>query len=321
MQNIEKIYRANTRKRTARHRKFYSLEMNSYGKGNRPVRAVVNENTVQNILQKDMCKHGDSAISMFGGEAFTFGARHDKASLPKRKRSIVSLESMNVFFKDSGGVDGLEKRLLDTLLQPHEGIYNGVLLSNANGMLIPHNMYDHKDFRLVTALIFNDPPGSSEQNVHEDVAGCDRDPIWNIIFPLKLTKCAKMAATEFARDGGSEMNEKQATMWDACWPHRGLGNNTSEERIFLHLVIAPYWMVTPDSSTRNFRGLSKEKQEMVRKLAKQSRGMSEDDLQWQFLTEIQYGSADHHGISQEYNNGMPLTSPVSKFHEWIDRLR
>ena len=130
-----------------------------------------------------------------------------------------------------------------------------------------------------------------------------------------------MAATEFARDGGSEMNEKQATMWDACWPHRGLGNNTSEERIFLHLVIAPYWMVTPDSSTRNFRGLSKEKQEMVRKLAKQSRGMSEDDLQWQFLTEIQYGSADHHGISQEYNNGMPLTSPVSKFHEWIDRLR
>ena len=313
---------ATTRKRATRDGKFHSLEMNAYGKGNRPVRAIVNERTAQEILQKNMCEHGETAISMFGGDAFAFGTRHDKASLvPARKRSLVSPRAMDAFFQDSGGIDGLERRLLNTLFQPHEGSQNGVLVADSEGLLIPHSLYDSRDFRLIAALIFNDPPESSEQNVHSDVAGCDRDPVWNIIFPLKLTQCAKMAATEFRRDGGSDMNERQATMWDACWPHRGLGNRTSDDRVFLHLVIAPYWMVTPDSGSRDFRGLPKDKRQMLRKLAKPSRGMTEDDMQWQFLTELQYGSAEHHGISQEYNNGLPLTAPASKFHEWIDRLR
>ena len=44
------------------------------------------------------------------------------------------------------------------------------------------------------ALTFVDPPGSPAQHNHEDIAGCDRDAIWNVIFPLKLDHPAQMAA-------------------------------------------------------------------------------------------------------------------------------
>lgn len=298
LKNVNNLvqYRAATRKHTASNGKFHSLEMNSYGKGNRPVRAIVNKDIVQHILRRKLTEDTDTIIKMFGGQAFDFGTRHDKKSLHKRRRSIISLKEIDDFFRESGGVDGLEKRLLDILFIPHENTKNGVLLADGNGMLSPHYLYDRTDFRLITAMIFNDPGNSSEQNIHEDVAGCDRDPIWNIIFPIKLSQCAKMAATEFLRNGGCEMNAEQATMWDACWPHRGLGNKTLNERVFLHLLIAPYWMVIPDSSTRDFKGLCEEKQRLLRKLAKPCRGCSEEDLKWQFVTELQYGNAEHHGI-------------------------
>ena len=315
MKAIEKAEQLRgTRRQMANSGKFYSLEMNR--SGNRPVRAVVNENVAQYILQKDMCQHGESAIRQFGGDLFDFGDKHDRVGVSKRKRSVVSLKAMEEFFSDSGGVEGLENRLLETLFHPHADINDGVLVADVNGMLLPHRLYNREDYRLIAAFIFNDPPNSPEQNLHEDVAGCDRDAIWNIIFPLKLTQCAKMAATEFRLKGGREMNSKQATMWDGCWPHRGLGNHTQDERIFLHLLVAPYWMVTPDSANKEFNGLSEEKRRMLVQLSKQGVG----DSQWQFLQEVQYGNDYHNGISQEYNNGLPLTATASEFHVWVDRL-
>ena len=320
-QKIDELFKYRQTRRQSRGDKFHSLEMNSYNKGNRPIRAVVNSKTVKDILQIDLCERGEEVAKSLGGKMFSFGQKHDKKKRPQRKRSIISFEKMDEFFASSGGVKGLEERILNILIRPHECIKNGVLLADDDGYLLPHRLYTYKDYRLFTALIFNDPPDSSAQKLHEDVAGCDRDPIWNIIFPIKLKSCAKMAATEFVRDGGSNMQENQATMWDACWPHRGLGNNTNNERIFLHLVFAPYWMIIPDSSTREFHGLSTDKKYMLKKLSKKTKYMSEDDVQWQFVTEIQYGNREHHGLAQEYNNGLPLTSPVSNMQEWIDRLK
>lgn len=50
-------------------------------------------------------------------------------------------------------------------------------------------------------------------------------------------------------------------------------------------------------------------------VSKKSKHMSEDDVQWRFITELQYGNRMHHGLAQEYNNGLPLRSPVSNMKE------
>jgi len=236
-----------SRSRVTRDGKFTSLEMNGYGRGNRPVRAVVNAATVKRILGLDLRTSGDRAIRAFRGtNEYAVGSKHsrrreDAAAAPQnlRTRSVVPLKVVENFFKSSGGVDGLEARLLETLFVPHCDRSLGVLTAYDDGTLRPHGLYKKEDYRLIGALTFVDPPGSPAQHNHEDIAGCDRDAIWNVVFPLKLDRPAQIAATEFQRDGGKSMDEGEATLWDAGWLHRGLGNATSTERVFLHLVVAP----------------------------------------------------------------------------------
>ena len=167
---------------------------------------------------------------------------------------------------------------------------------------------------MIASLIFIDPVGSSEQNVHEDVAGCDRDAIWNLIIPLNLENCATMAATVFSHSGGSHMNVGEGTMWDACWPHRGLGNQTKSDRVFLHLVFAPYWMVLPDPDTSNWNGTPDDVKEQVLK------PLSNHGDPWEFVREVQNGKLKVNGISQEYNNGKPLHDASSPLLSWVRRL-
>lgn len=301
--------------------KFTSLEMNSYGRGNRPVRAVVNEATVKSVLGLDLKTSGERAIQAFRGtNAYAVGGKHSRKkdeTRNLRSRAVVPLRVMEDFFASSGGVDQLEARLLDTLFVPHNDANNGVLTAYDDGTLRPHGLYTKSDYRLIGALTFVDPPGSPAQHNHEDIAGCDRDAIWNVIFPLKLDHPAQMAATEFQRDGGKAMEMGEATLWDAGWLHRGLGNATRSERVFLHLVVAPYWMVVPDAKKRDFRGLSKKKQELLEEM---DTSESRQDP-WMMLDSLQYGDSHRHGMSQEYNDGVSLHAKKSPLAEWIARLK
>lgn len=313
-----------SRSRVTRDGKFTSLEMNGYGRGNRPVRAVVNAATVKRILGLDLRTSGDRAIRAFRGtNEYAVGSKHsrrreDGAAAPQnlRTRSVVPLKVVENFFKSSGGVDGLEARLLETLFVPHCDRSEGVLTAYDDGTLRPHGLYKKEDYRLIGALTFVDPPGSPAQHNHEDIAGCDRDAIWNVVFPLKLDRPAQIAATEFQRDGGKSMDEGEATLWDAGWLHRGLGNATSTERVFLHLVVAPYWMVVPDARKRDFRGLPKKKRELLEDM-----DTSENENPWMMLDELQYGDSHRHGMSQEYNDEIPLHARNSPLAEWIARMK
>ncbi len=313
--------------------------------GNRPVRAVVSKRTVQRLLPAfDACVHGDDSIKILGGAMFSFGVTRDKrdsgpvrnkirkrkkvpsTKVPSirrpnavRKRSVVSVDQLETFFKKFCGTDikTFEANAKSSILS-HQP--DGVLLehNNAPGYLqtgSPVGIYKKDDYALVAALIFNDPPGTSVQVMHDDVAGCDRDAIWNMIIPLRLTQCARMAESQF-RPNGAKMNVGEATMWDACWRHRGLGNNTDTERVFLHVVFAPYWMMIPNTVKKEWQGF-------------EHLGMT-DIYGWPFFNHIHNGHGMTNGIVKEYNrkeniNGdivaVPLHDDESPLKSWVDRCR
>lgn len=311
-----------TRRQTGTQGKFRALEMNSYGRVNRPVRAIVNAPTASRVLGCNLRLRGEKLIDDLRESTFVFGRAHDAMpEAPSRSRAVLRPSMADALFEACGGVNGLEQRLLRTLFVPHADCRNGVLVDGETDRLQPHQLYDHRDYRLVAAMLFADPAGSSAQGVHEDVVGCDRDAVWNVVFSLQLESPAKVAATEFQRDGGCSMDVDEATMWDAGWPHRGMGNATDATRVFLHLLVAPYWMVVPDAQKRDFRGLPEDKRVLLRQLAKPSTRMSEDDAVWQFVTEVQCGSGHRHGISQEYNDGVALHERDSPIRPWIERIK
>ena len=210
--------------------------------------------------------------------------------------------------------------MLDIVFQPHGNVNDGVLVGEENPegvepLLMPHKLYTSRDYRLIGALIFHDPVGSSVQDVHEDVSGCDRDAVWNIVFPLMMDGMAKPAASEFSSTGGCAMTLEEATMWDGCWPHRGLGNQSGVERVYLHMVFAPYWMVIPDGTSKTLNGLQERHKTILTKLS-----LTDNDP-WPFVNQIQYGKGGLHGISQEYNNSIPLWAEDSPMLNWIKRVQ
>jgi hypothetical protein len=296
---------------------FKSLEMNAYGTGNRPVRAVVSKSTMQSLLGDfNACEHGNEAATMLGGPEFDFGKSRDKTTAKSRRRQTVTVAQLERFLAtfniSQGNLDSFERQLLNTLFQYAP---EGVLLGDDRTGNIQARNYSASDYRLVACLIFIDPVGSAEQNVHEDVAGCDRDAVWNLIIPLHLDECATMAATIFSHSGGSEMGIGEGTMWDACWPHKGLGNKTSTERVFLHFVFAPFWMVLPDPYARDWHGTPVSVRDEV------LLPLSKTDDPWEFIEEIQNGAKGVNGISQEYNNRYPLHDALSPLKSWVDRLK
>lgn len=107
--------------------------------------------------------------------------------------------------------------------------------------------YHAKDYCLVTAAIFVDPPGSCKQRFHEDMHGFDRHPVWNAVFPLQIPQNGSLIA-ESIRDSNKKRNPQgfnDVVVWDSNWKHRGKGNDSPIPRIQIHLVFCPKWMVLP----------------------------------------------------------------------------
>lgn len=120
------------------------------------------------------------------------------------------------------------------------------------------------------------------------------------------------AFSDFSPSGGRAMEEDEATLWDSGWNHRGLGNATSRERVYLQFTFAPYWMVVPDPVRREWNGIPEEVQRRV--LAQY------DDDPWTFVEHVQGGKGDVHGLNQEYNAGVSLHDGRSPLRSWIRRL-
>ena len=93
----------------------------------------------------------------------------------------------------------LPKTKVQRCVAASSGMNNGVLHSDdKTGRLMPHHPIWPTDYKLITTLIFNNPAGSLEQNSHEDIAGCDRDPYLEYnIYSQTHTMC---------ENGGNEIS-------------------------------------------------------------------------------------------------------------------
>lgn len=141
--------------------------------------------------------------------------------------------------------------------------------------------------------------------------GCDRDAVWNIVIPLKLDDCPRMAASLFSHTGGRPMKAGQATMWDACWDHQGLGNTTSESRIFLHLLFLPFWMFVPDVDAQDWKF---DNDRLVDQIEVIARGGSPPLSAWRHVTQIQKSMEEEYNkdrsgkVHRLYDGSSPLLS-------------
>ena len=131
----------------------------------------------------------------------------------------------------------------------------GRLISKLTGNT---RQYSYLDYRLFAASLFVDPPGTSEQQFHEDLYGLDRLAFWNIMIPIQLPKDQTPKNTAFAIAQSILRHREHMTQtindavaWDANWMHRGLGNPSKYKnfvegtRIQLHLICAPCFLLVP----------------------------------------------------------------------------
>ena len=94
-------------------------------------------------------------------------------------------------------------------------------------------------------------------------------------------------------------------------------NETRSERVFLHLVFAPYWAIVPIASERNWNGVSEEKQKRLKLDDIDLRGSNEEGV----IDGMQNGHKETNGLRQEYNDGFPLHSPKSPLLSWVVRAK
>jgi hypothetical protein len=139
-------------------------------------------------------------------------------------------------------------------------------------LINPSRSYGIDCYALGFVSIFTDPAGSSEQAFHEDVHSMDRHAIWNFMLPLDLpSERAGPVALNFRQDQMGPHYQQtidDLVCWDANWLHKGAGNKASADRIQLHLIFFPRWMldsreelpygVDEDTRTVAMRGILKE---------------------------------------------------------------
>ena len=324
---IRESKRARTRGSTQSE---HDLHIEANRLGNRPVRAIVPASIVSELFRGfDACRHGSNAVSFFSkdihAEAVDFGTtRHvgvvedaDNARASKvrsRGRIVIPVDRFREFLKRfcNKELDAFEAECAIKIMQCAPA---GVLLCDRRTGKIMNRQYGTDAYRLAGALIFLDRVGSSAQNDHIDVQGCDRDAVWNLVLPLSMGECdrPRVAASAFVPPlGGRTMGLGEATMWDGGWNHRGLGNDTSEPRIYLHLLFLPYWMVVPDPEKQQWHFADTALRAHIRDLA---RGSGKSQNEWAYLRQIQKSLAD------EYNEALSLHAEASPLRSWVEHVR
>lgn len=193
----------------------------------------------------------------------------------------------------------------------------GVLLKSVSHGGIANRQYNRRAYKLSGAFIFIDPPGSSVQEFHIDMQGCDRDAAWNMLIPLEVHGRHHMASSLFSSKGGGSACVGEATMWDACWNHQGLGNTTSRARTFLHLLFLPFWMLVPDVDRQMWM---LDDAELVTQISAIARGGKTTQDPWDYIRTIQSS------IEREYNRDKRsgahrLGSAESPLSSWVERVR
>lgn len=170
-------------------------------------------------------------VSPSPGESFVFG---DNVDLDKKARPRERIP--------------VTQETLSTLAAGRTDLPSFIIKHVLPELVNPMRPYQSKDYRLLSAAVFVDPVGSSEQEFHEDLHGMDRHAVWNILIPLQLPVGPTLPIAENFRDRDIRDKVKpqtmtDAVMWDAGWPHRGTGNQTDRDRLQLHLIFAPNWMI------------------------------------------------------------------------------
>lgn len=176
-----------------------------------------------------------------GGEKTAFGTHVDLVKVgPHRRRLPLYEKDLSKLGRDADGnecsiADAVIRTILPSIVNPSRNF-----------------SYTVNDYRLLSAAIFIDPVGSSAQEFHDDMHGFDRHAVWNIVIPLQLPEGFATQVAENKRDSSEYMSRggkryiqgmDDAVVWDANWPHRGAGNPTDTDRVQLHLIFAPKWML------------------------------------------------------------------------------
>ena len=122
--------------------------------------------------------------------------------------------------------------------------------------------------------------------------------MWNLVFLIQLpsgvghvAQSNRMSDIEIDRYKVQCMDE--VVCWDGGWLHRGTGNRTTQDRIQLHIVFAPKWMIID---------------------------MSTEELEWFGVnsTDVRLARAE---IAREYNSGTSIDETRSGVGYWVNRLR
>ena len=288
---------------------------------NRPVRAILPVNMVSALLPGfDAWRHGLSAIALFSADihrdVISFGTARDKSkvSVPRRGRLVIPTNRFVAFLDRfcKTSLIAFEANCLETIFQYAP---RGVLLKDEKTDAVMNREYTRDVYKLAAALIFLDPPGSSVQEFHIDMHDCDRDAVWNMVVPLSMgpSDAPRVAASEFVDRGGREMRMGEATLWDACWNHQGLGNQTDAPRIYLHLLFVPFWMVAPNCVSKQWHFENEALKAHIETLAKASG--KQKTTGWQYIQGIQ------ESLAKEYNAGVPLDDRGSPLASWVRYVR
>jgi hypothetical protein len=72
--------------------------------------------------------------------------------------------------------------------------------------------------------------------------------LWNIFFPVQVPAGAAETHFDGSNDSsGSKFNvradDTTVTIFDAMRRHRGMGNETRQDRVMLHLVFVTEWLI------------------------------------------------------------------------------
>ena len=301
-----------TRSKTQRRSAFQHLTVNTSG---RPIRAVLKAETVSDIFG---CINRiallDNLKTQKTKEHWLFGHTPKGA---QRKRISISPGVLQSSIAHTGrSIHDVENKIRNVLLKSH--LDDGLLFTDTiNAEQAYGRQYTAQDYSIMFCGVFIDPPGSSCQEMHEDVR-MDRDPIWNIVVPLDFSTGSKVEVARSEFCGGNcsldsnLMTDDRATAWDAGWPHQGLGNQSSETRTMLHIAVAPRWMFLSN--------IDSEPQKFVD--AHHIADNPADALGT--IKRAQYGTAadKHHGtISIEYNNQKPIHDEHGPMYPWIQRAK
>ncbi len=304
-----------------RARAVQSVRLEYNGGQNRPVRATVSQTLISELFSGfDPCAHGSKAIEFFSSDLHkdlvAFGESRDTSQAALRGRLVIPMSKFSGFLREfcaGEEITVFERNCLHALL---DYAPKGVLLQDMKDpRKIMNREYTKDVYRLAAALLFVDPPGSSVQEFHIDMHGCDRDAVWNLVVPLsmQLGDTPQVAASEFSRSGGGAMCMGEATMWDACWNHQGRGNTTDTPRVYLHLLFMPYFMLAPDPSRQIWHFDDDNlKVYLTEALAG---GAGKHTSVWNYIEEIQQS------IAAEYNKGIKLHASDSPLASWVEYVR